>query len=260
MIVDPGPAVVRWTRCSSALGASEPRGAAAHPHPPRPRGRHRRALPPLPGPRRSTCTSAARRTWSTRRSCWRAPARLYGDDMWELWGEVAPVPEERMRRAEGRRDASRASAVAYTPGHASHHVCLPARGLRRRLRGRRGRRAHPAVRPHARAHAAAGHRRRGLGSTRSTRSRRGTPQSLCAHALRRRSTTSPSSSHRMRDALREHGRAAPRHDGEERFIARSRSGSPRRHRPGHDGGLEQAAPPDQLYLGLERYWRKNERG
>ena len=48
--------------------------------------------------------------------------RLYGDDMERLWGEVAPVPAERVQalsggeRVEGMR-------VAYTPGHASHHVC-----------------------------------------------------------------------------------------------------------------------------------------
>ena len=38
--------------------------------------------------------------------------------------------------------------VAYTPGHASHHVCLPARGQRLGVRRRRRRRAHPARRPH----------------------------------------------------------------------------------------------------------------
>jgi glyoxylase-like metal-dependent hydrolase (beta-lactamase superfamily II) len=48
--------------------------------------------------------------------------RLYGDDMDRLWGEVAPVPAERLHalaggeRIEGMR-------VEYTPGHASHHVC-----------------------------------------------------------------------------------------------------------------------------------------
>jgi glyoxylase-like metal-dependent hydrolase (beta-lactamase superfamily II) len=52
----------------------------------------------------------------------RSAERLYGDDMERLWGEVAPVPAERLHalrggeRVEGMR-------VEYTPGHASHHVC-----------------------------------------------------------------------------------------------------------------------------------------
>ena len=47
--------------------------------------------------------------------------RLYGDDMERLWGEIAPVPEENLRVLRGGEvlDGYR---VAYTPGHASHHV------------------------------------------------------------------------------------------------------------------------------------------
>lgn len=47
--------------------------------------------------------------------------RLYGEQMETLWGEFLAVPAERLRvlhggeRIEGMR-------VAYTPGHASHHV------------------------------------------------------------------------------------------------------------------------------------------
>ena len=48
--------------------------------------------------------------------------RLYGDDMWELWGEVAPVPEERIHALSGGETVE-GFRVAYTPGHASHHVC-----------------------------------------------------------------------------------------------------------------------------------------
>jgi glyoxylase-like metal-dependent hydrolase (beta-lactamase superfamily II) len=51
--------------------------------------------------------------------------RLYGDDMDRLWGEVRPVPLERMRVLHGGERLSFAGAafeVAYTPGHASHHV------------------------------------------------------------------------------------------------------------------------------------------
>jgi glyoxylase-like metal-dependent hydrolase (beta-lactamase superfamily II) len=51
--------------------------------------------------------------------------RLYGQDMDRLWGEVLPVPADRIRAlAGGERivSAGRSLEVAYTPGHASHHV------------------------------------------------------------------------------------------------------------------------------------------
>src|ERR687892_2584979 len=47
--------------------------------------------------------------------------RLYGDDMERLWGEVAPVPEDRIRPLSGGETVE-GFEVAYTPGHASHHV------------------------------------------------------------------------------------------------------------------------------------------
>jgi glyoxylase-like metal-dependent hydrolase (beta-lactamase superfamily II) len=51
-------------------------------------------------------------------------ARLYGgeDGLREIWGEVVPVPEERLRVLTGG-ERVRGFAVEYTPGHASHHVC-----------------------------------------------------------------------------------------------------------------------------------------
>src|SRR5215217_1552734 len=48
-------------------------------------------------------------------------ARLYGDDMEQLWGEVAAVPEGRIRALNGGEEVE-GFKVAYTPGHASHHV------------------------------------------------------------------------------------------------------------------------------------------
>ena len=52
-------------------------------------------------------------------------ARLYGDQMDRLWGEFASVPERNLTALVGgeRIEAGgRAFEVAYTPGHASHHV------------------------------------------------------------------------------------------------------------------------------------------
>jgi glyoxylase-like metal-dependent hydrolase (beta-lactamase superfamily II) len=51
----------------------------------------------------------------------RSAARLYGADMQRLWGEVLPVPIERVRALSGGETMG-AFRVAYTPGHASHHV------------------------------------------------------------------------------------------------------------------------------------------
>ncbi len=48
--------------------------------------------------------------------------RLYGDDMDRLWGEVLPVPGKRLHALAGGETVE-GFRVAYTPGHASHHVC-----------------------------------------------------------------------------------------------------------------------------------------
>jgi glyoxylase-like metal-dependent hydrolase (beta-lactamase superfamily II) len=50
--------------------------------------------------------------------------RLYGEDeMQRLWGEVVPVPEENLRVLHGgESEVEGCFSVAYTPGHASHHV------------------------------------------------------------------------------------------------------------------------------------------
>jgi glyoxylase-like metal-dependent hydrolase (beta-lactamase superfamily II) len=47
--------------------------------------------------------------------------RLYGEDMERLWGEVLPVPRERVTVLHGGERLGELE-VAYTPGHASHHV------------------------------------------------------------------------------------------------------------------------------------------
>ena len=55
----------------------------------------------------------------------RSATQLYGDRMEQLWGEVAPVPSERIRELSGGEVVAlgdREFEVAYTPGHASHHV------------------------------------------------------------------------------------------------------------------------------------------
>ena len=51
--------------------------------------------------------------------------RLYGADMERLWGDFLPVPPERVTVLKGGERivaGGRELEVAYTPGHASHHV------------------------------------------------------------------------------------------------------------------------------------------
>jgi len=53
-------------------------------------------------------------------------ARLYGGEegLARLWGDVVPVPEGNLRvLSGGEGDVEGAFRVQYTPGHASHHVC-----------------------------------------------------------------------------------------------------------------------------------------
>jgi len=51
--------------------------------------------------------------------------RLYGDAMERLWGEIVPVPADRVQALRGGETIEVAGLrleVAYTPGHAVHHV------------------------------------------------------------------------------------------------------------------------------------------
>ncbi len=51
--------------------------------------------------------------------------RLYGQDMDRLWGDVRPVPAKNLKIVEGGETitvAGREVRIAYTAGHASHHV------------------------------------------------------------------------------------------------------------------------------------------
>jgi glyoxylase-like metal-dependent hydrolase (beta-lactamase superfamily II) len=55
----------------------------------------------------------------------RSAQRLYGDDMDRLWGRVAPVPARNLRVLEGGETIEiegHELEVLYAPGHASHHV------------------------------------------------------------------------------------------------------------------------------------------
>ncbi|HSS33745.1 MAG TPA: MBL fold metallo-hydrolase [Solirubrobacterales bacterium] len=48
--------------------------------------------------------------------------RLYGEKLEYLWGKILPVPERNVTVLAGGENVL-GMRVAYTPGHASHHVC-----------------------------------------------------------------------------------------------------------------------------------------
>jgi glyoxylase-like metal-dependent hydrolase (beta-lactamase superfamily II) len=51
----------------------------------------------------------------------RSAGRLYGDDMYRLWGDVLPVPETNISTLSGGETVEGMRVLA-TPGHAYHHV------------------------------------------------------------------------------------------------------------------------------------------
>lgn len=54
-------------------------------------------------------------------------ARIYGEDMERLWGQVEPVPIDRMTTLDEGDEieiGSRLLNVLYSPGHATHHIAF----------------------------------------------------------------------------------------------------------------------------------------
>ena len=174
-------------------------------------------------------------------------ARLYGEENMDLmWGEIVPVPERNIRLLHGGETVE-GFRVAYAPGHASHHVVYlhedsgwvftgDTAGVRIHREG-------PVVPP--------------------------TPppdidveawlQSIdaieawdpAALALTHFGAYDDVASHldALREALRKQAEWARDLD-EEEFLAR------RREWVSNLDAYEYAAPSEQMWLGLERYWRK----
>jgi glyoxylase-like metal-dependent hydrolase (beta-lactamase superfamily II) len=178
--------------------------------------------------------------------------RLSGDDMWELWGEVAPVPEERIHVLHGGEQVE-GFRVAYTPGHASHHVCYLDEDSGDAYVGDvAGLRIPPYEHTVAPTPPPDIDVEAWLDSLHTVAS--WNPQSLCITHFGQ-VTDVAEHLHRMRAALVGAADSA-RLDGEERFIARLEQELLEATDPATVEVFEQAAPPDQLYMGLARYWRK----
>jgi glyoxylase-like metal-dependent hydrolase (beta-lactamase superfamily II) len=184
----------------------------------------------------------------------KSAARLYGDDMERLWGEVAPVPEERVRTLSGG-ESIEGFRVAYTPGHASHHVSYLHEGLGDAYVGDvAGVRIPPygfTVPPTPPPDIDLELWEQSLRTLEDWK-----PEALClTHFGRHEDVAEQIAS--VREGLRVQGELA-RDNDLEGFVEGLRRRLSEHMDPAAQASFEQAAPPDQLYQGLERYWRKRE--
>ena len=182
--------------------------------------------------------------------------RLYGEQMDTLWGEFLPVPEENLRVLVGgeRIEVDGTPGpfeVGYTPGHASHHVSYLHQGTAF-VGDVGGVRIMPepltiAPTPPPDIDLEAWHR--SLELVRAWR-----PERLAF--------THFGSAPDVDSQLRELGErldawaARAREQSQEEFIAGVRREITAGARADARPAYEQAAPPDQLYAGLRRYWAK----
>jgi glyoxylase-like metal-dependent hydrolase (beta-lactamase superfamily II) len=178
--------------------------------------------------------------------------RLHGDDMWELWGEVAPVPEERVTALSGGETVE-GFRVAYTPGHATHHVSYLHEATGDAYVGDVA-----GVRIPPYAHTVAPTPPPDIDVEAWLDSLHTlvcwNPQTLgLTHFGQVTEVTDHL--HRMRAALMDSAERARMKD-EETFIARMEEELLDATDLATVECFEQAAPPNQLYMGLERYWRK----
>jgi glyoxylase-like metal-dependent hydrolase (beta-lactamase superfamily II) len=180
--------------------------------------------------------------------------RLYGDDMQRLWGNPAltPIPERNLRVLEGgERMLGGGFEVAYTPGHASHHVCYLHEGTAfvGDVGGVRIEAAALTVPPTPPPDIDVEAWHESIGRIR-------------AWQPRRLAITHFGFYEDVEAQLDEVGRRLDqrarraREQDREKFIAGIEAEIAEGAEPDIRRAYTQAAPPDQMYAGLERYWRK----
>lgn len=180
--------------------------------------------------------------------------KLYGDDMERLWGEVAPVPRDSITALSGGEEIE-GYRVAHTPGHASHHVSYLHEASGDAYVGDVAGVTIPPARltvpptppPDIDLE---------LWNSSLDTLKEWNPSRLC---LTHFGPIEDAQDRilRMRHALVHSGERARAH-GREAFLA-ALEAEVRDGAGGDEGVVErffQAAPPEQLWLGLERYWRK----
>jgi len=178
--------------------------------------------------------------------------RLYGDAMERLWGDVEPVPEERIHVLRGGESVE-GLLVAPTPGHASHHVSYLSTDSGDAFVGDV---AGVRVPPHEHTLAPTPPPEIDvegwLDSLHTVAA--WDPAALCLTHFGR-VTDVEDQLHRVRTSLLDNADLA-RGAGEEEFIRRLDAAGLEATDEVAAERLRQAAPTDQLYMGLERYWRK----
>ena len=178
--------------------------------------------------------------------------RLYGEEMGRLWGRVEPVPEERIRPLSGG-EAVEGMQVQYTPGHASHHVAYfreeSGEAFVGDLAGVR-------IPPHEHTLAPTPPPdidvELWLDSLHRVAS--WNPQTLCLTHFGPVSDVEDQL-HRVRASLVEHADRARGRD-DEQFVRSVDADLRAAVDPDTAERFVQAAPPAQLWSGLDRYWRK----
>jgi glyoxylase-like metal-dependent hydrolase (beta-lactamase superfamily II) len=182
----------------------------------------------------------------------RSATRLYGDDMDRLWGAFEAVPEERIRALSGGEQVE-GFKVAYTPGHASHHVSYLHEDSGDAYVGDVGGvRIPPAEHTLAPTPPPDIDVEAWLDSLHAVTT--WNPSALCLTHFGR-VTDVEAQFHRVRTNLL--GSAdAVRSEGEEEFTRRLDAELSEAADEETAQRFIQAAPPDQLFKGLERYWRK----
>lgn len=177
--------------------------------------------------------------------------RLYGDDMDRLWGEVVPVPEANLRVLTGGETVRDGFEVAYTPGHASHHVSYLHQGT-----AFVGDVAGVRITPEALTIPPTPPPDIDVEAWRDSLDR------IRAWSPDRLAFTHFGAAENVEAQLEEVGRrldqwaARAREQDRDRFIAGVVGELESAVDPQSVAAYIQAAPPEQLYAGLSRYWRK----
>jgi glyoxylase-like metal-dependent hydrolase (beta-lactamase superfamily II) len=176
-------------------------------------------------------------------------ARLYGGEegLRETWGEVVPVPEENLKVLSGGETVL-GFDVEYTPGHASHHVCYFKDGVAF-VGDMAGVRVPPydltlAPTPPPDIDVAAWDRSIDAIAARE-------PETL---ALTHFGTAPRAQLEAVRDAL--HGQADLAASGDQQAFMAALHERIAGEAPDEVAAIEQAAPLDHLFLGLDRWHRK----
>jgi glyoxylase-like metal-dependent hydrolase (beta-lactamase superfamily II) len=182
--------------------------------------------------------------------------RLYGDDMERLWGEIVPVPEERLIVLRGGETLDELGGegpweVAYTPGHAQHHVAYLHRPSRTVFAGDvAGVRIAdgPVMPPTPPPDIDLELWQRSLDTVAAWGPRLIAVTHFGAFGDTERHVAE------LRESLRRLGEWSHEDDAE-RFERRVRDWIEGRVGAEHAAAYFQGMPPDALYPGLERYWR-----